>query len=151
MLSRSVVSDSVTPWTVACQAPLSMEFSRQGYWSGLPYPPPGDLPNLGMEPRSPALQVDSLTSEPPGKPKKHICCCSVTKLCLTLFDSMDCSTPAYLSFTISWSLLKLMSIELVMPSNHLVLCCPLLLLPSIFPSTGVFSNESPLCIRWPKY
>ena len=72
MLSRSVVSDSVTPWTVACQAPLSMEFSRQGYWSGLPYPPPGDLPNLGMEPRSPALQVDSLTSEPPGKPRRTI-------------------------------------------------------------------------------
>ena len=58
---------------------------------------------------------------------------------------------ASLSFTISWSLLKLMSIELVMPSNHLVLCCPLLLLPSILPSVRVFSNELALCIRWPKY
>ena len=58
---------------------------------------------------------------------------------------------AFLSFIISWSLLKLMSIELVMPSNHLVLCCPLLLLPSIFPSIRVFSNELALCIRWPKY
>ena len=55
------------------------------------------------------------------------------------------------SFTISWSLLKLMSIESVMPSNHLILCHPLLLLPSIFPSIRVFSNESALHIRWPKY
>ena len=58
---------------------------------------------------------------------------------------------ASLSFTISWSLLKLMSIELVMTSNHLILCHLLLLLPSIFPSIRVFSNESAICIRWPKY
>ena len=64
----SVVSDSVTPWTVACQAPLSIRFPRQEYWSGLPCPPPGNLPNPGMEPRSLALQVDSLPSELPGKP-----------------------------------------------------------------------------------
>ena len=51
----SVVSDSATPWTVACQAPPSMEFSRQEYWNGLPFPSPGDLPNPGIEPRSPAL------------------------------------------------------------------------------------------------
>ena len=56
-----------------------------------------------------------------------------------------------MSFTISWSLLKLMSIESVMPSNHLILCHPLLLLHSIFPSTTIFSNETVLCIRWPKY
>ena len=56
-----------------------------------------------------------------------------------------------LSFTNSWSLLKLMSIESVMPSNHIILCCPLLLLPPIFPSIRVFSNESSLCIRWSKY
>ena len=56
-----------------------------------------------------------------------------------------------LSFTISWSLLKLTSIDSVMPSNHLILCHPLLLLPSIFPSIRVFSNESAPCIRWPKY
>ena len=56
-----------------------------------------------------------------------------------------------LSFTISWSLLKLMSIESVMPSNHLILCQPLLLLLSILPSIRVFSNESALCIRWPKF
>ena len=72
--------------------------------------------------------------------------------CPTLCDPMDCvAHQASLSFTISWSLLKLMCIELVMPSNHLILCCPLLLLPSIFPSIRVFSNESALGIRWPKY
>ena len=58
---------------------------------------------------------------------------------------------ASLSFTNSWSLLKLMSIELIMPPNHLILCYPLLLIPSIFPSIRVFSNESAVPIRWPKY
>ena len=59
----------VNPWTVvAHQAPLSMEFSRQEYWSVLPFPSPGDLPNPGIESRSPALQADSLPSEQPGKP-----------------------------------------------------------------------------------
>jgi len=80
------------------------------------------------------------------------CCCSVTPLCLTL-----CKTPwttarqASLSFTNSWSFLRLMSIEAVMPSNHLILCPPLLFLPSVFPSIRVFSNELGLHIRWPKY
>ena len=69
----------------------------------------------------------------------------------TLWNPMDCSTPDSLSFTNSWSLLKLMSIESVMPSNCLVLYSPLLLLPSIFPSIRAFSNESVLPIRWPKY
>ena len=64
---------------------------------------------------------------------------------------MDCSTPGLLSITNSWSLLKLMSIESVMPSNHLMPCRPLLNLPSIFPSIRVFPNESALHIRWPKY
>ena len=64
---------------------------------------------------------------------------------------MDCSTQASLSITNSRSLLKLLSIELVMTSNHLILCRPLLLLPSIFPSIRFFSNESALCIKWPKY
>ena len=58
----------MTPSTVACQAPLSMKFSRQEYWSGLPFPSPGDLPNQGVEPMSHALQADALPSEPPGKP-----------------------------------------------------------------------------------
>ena len=59
------MSDSATPWTVAYQAPQSMEFSRQEYWSGLPFPSPGDLPDTEIEPRSPALQADALLSEPP--------------------------------------------------------------------------------------
>ena len=71
--------------------------------------------------------------------------------CLTLCDPTDCSTPVSLSFTISRSLLKLISIESVMPSNHLIFCCPLFFLPSVFPSIGVFSNDSVLHIRWPKY
>ena len=61
-----------TPWTVAHQAPPSMGFSRQEYWSGFPFPSPGDLPNLGIEPRSPSLQADALTSEPPGKPTTRV-------------------------------------------------------------------------------
>ena len=65
--------------------------------------------------------------------------------------SWTASRQASLSFTVSQSLLKLMSIESMMPSNHLILCHPLLLLPSIFPNIRVFSNESALCIRWPKY
>ena len=80
-----------------------------------------------------------------------IFCCSVTKSCATLCNTMDCRHQASLSFTFSQSLLKLMSIESVMSSNHLILCHPLLPLPSIFPSIRVFSNESALRIRWPKY
>ena len=79
------------------------------------------------------------------------CCSSVTKLCPTLCDPMDCSSPGSPSLTIFWSLLKFMFIESVMPYNHLILCCPLLLLPSVFPSIRVFSSESALGIRWPKY
>ena len=60
-----------TPWTVVHQVPLPMGFFRQEYWSGLPFPSPGVLPDPEIEPRSPALQVDSLPIEPPGKPVKH--------------------------------------------------------------------------------
>ena len=73
----------------------------------------------------------------------------VTHSCPTLCNPMDCSTPGLPVH--HWSLLKLMSIVSVMPSNHLIFCRPLLLLPSIFPSIRVFSNKSVLCIRWPKY
>ena len=75
---------------------------------------------------------------------------SVTQSCLTLCDPWTTACQVSLSMTNSQSLLKLMSIESVMPSNPLILCCPRLLPPSIFPSTGDFSNESVLCIRWPK-
>ena len=67
MKSLSHVRLFATPWTVARQAPLSMGFSRQEYWSGLPFSSPGDLPEPGIEPRSPTLQADTLPSEPPGK------------------------------------------------------------------------------------
>ena len=67
--SLSHVRLFATPWTVAYRAPQSMEFSRQEYWNGLPFPSPGDLPDPGIEPWSPALHADALPSEPPGKPK----------------------------------------------------------------------------------
>ena len=68
MKSLSHVRLFATPWTIAYQAPPSMGFSRQEYWSGLPLPSPGDLPDPGIEPGSPTFQADALTSEPPGKP-----------------------------------------------------------------------------------
>ena len=72
--------------------------------------------------------------------------------CVQLFETLwTAARQTSLSITNSWSLLKLMSIESVMPSNHLILCCPLLLPPSIFSSIKIFSNESVLCFRWPKY
>ena len=127
-----------------------MGFPRQEDCSGLPFPFPGDLPNPGIELRFPALQADSLLPEPPGKPPSREFS-SVTQSCLTLWDPWTAARQASLSITNSRSLLKFMSIESVTPSNHLILCCPLLLLPSIFPSIRVFSSESALHIRWPKY
>ena len=99
------------------------------------------------QPRDPTIKEDSLPLTPPGKPQVQFSHSVVS----------DSATPwtaahqASLSITNSRSLLKLMSIELVMPSNHLILCRPLLLLPSIFPSIRVFSSESDCCITWPKY
>ena len=86
---------------------------------------------------------------------QRCCCCSVTKSYLTLCDPVDCSTPG---FPVPHCLPELAQThvhitritELVIPSNHLILCCPLLLLPSIFPSILVFSDELARCIRWPK-
>ena len=77
--------------------------------------------------------------------------CSVAQSCPTLCDPMDCSTPGFPVLHCLWELLKLMSIESVIPSNHLILCRPFLLLPSIFSSIKIFSNASALHIRWPKY
>ena len=70
LLSRVLLFE--TPWTAASQTPLSMGFSRQEYWSGVPFPSPGDLPDSGIEPGSPALQEDALPSKPPGNPKSAI-------------------------------------------------------------------------------
>ena len=83
--SLSHVQFFATPWTVAYQAPPSIEFSRQEYWSGLPFPSPGDLPDPGIKPRSPTLQEDALPSEPPGKSKMLVAWSHQT-----LCDPMDC-------------------------------------------------------------
>ena len=114
--SLSRVQLFATLWTVAYQAPLSMGFSRQEYWSGLPFPSPGDLPDAGIEPGSPAFQADALASEPPiynvvllssdsvisTYTHTHIyyicCCCSVAQSCLTLCNPADCRTPGFSVF-----------------------------------------------------
>ena len=82
---------------------------------------------------------------------KHCCCCSVASHIWHFATPRTAAHQTLLSFTVSWSWLKLIYIESVMPSNHLILCCPLLLLPSIFPSIRAFSSESVLHIRWPEY
>ena len=93
----------------------------------------------------PALSQWEGNSEQP----RYRCCCSVAIILSA--SPWTAARQASLSFTISWSLHRLLSIESVRPSNHLILCHSLLLLPSIFPGTRVFSNESVLRIRWPKY
>ena len=118
----------------------------------MPCPPPRDLPDPEIEPMSPALQVGSLP-EPQGRPVSENQFSSVQSLSrVQLFATpWTAAWQASLSITNSRSLPKFMSTELVMPSNDLILCHPLLLPSSIFPSIRVFSNESALCIRWPKY
>ena len=127
-----------------------------------PFPSPGDLPNPRIEPRSPALQADSLPAEPQGQ-KKHrrfrmvYCLRKVFSSVQSLSHVRLFVTPwivahqASLSIINSQSSLRFMSIESVMPSSHVILCCPLLLLPPIPPSIWVFSNDSTLCLRWPNY
>ena len=161
LLSR--VQHLATPWTTAYQAPPSMGFSRQEYWSGVPSPSPmysayklnkqGDniqfwhtpfpIWNQSVVP-CPVLTVASWQSM------------GFLLTLLVVVQSLSCvqlfvipwtaACQASLSFTVSQHLLKLMSIESMMPPNHLVLCHSLLLLPSIFPSIRVFSNELALCI-----
>ena len=82
---------------------------------------------------------------------KSTLCCIVVQSVMSDCDPVDCSMPGFPVLHHLWSLLKLMSIESVMPSNYLILCCPLLLLPSIFSSVRVISDELALHIRWPKY
>ena len=150
----------VTPWTVAHQALLSMEFFRQEYWSGLPFPSPGDLPDPGIEPTSPvfpALVGDFFTTVPPGKPsgilvhtkkkwaiklwknieEPSVQFSSLAQLCPTLCDPMDCSTPG---FPVHYQLLEFTHTHVhwvgdaIQPSH--LLSSPLRL-PSIFPSISV--------------
>ena len=153
------MSDSCV-WTVARQAPPSMGFPRQEYWSGLPFPSPGDLSTQGWNLCLLHWQADSLPlshirshyiwrcrtrHHSTESPIHSVQFSSVAQSCPTL-----CS-QASLSITNSRSSLKFTSIESVMPSSHLILCRSLLFLPPIPPSIRVFSNESTLCIRWPKY
>ena len=129
MLSHfSRVQLSVTPWTMAHQAPLSMGLSRQEHWNGLPFP-------------SSAIKYE--VSE--GSEVKSLSCVRLFATPWTV------ARQAPLSITSSRSLLKFMSIELVMASHHLILCHPLLLPPSIFPSIRVFSKESVLHTTWPNH
>ena len=143
----------VTPWTAACQSPLSMGFCRQEYRSGLPCPSPGEFSQSSDWTQVSHTAGRFLASESPEKPNIKCSVSSVQSLsCVQLFATLwtiPCQTS--LSITNSWSLFKLMTIESVMPSNHLILCLPLLLPPSIFPSIRVFSNESALPIKWLKY
>ena len=102
----------MTPWTVAHQAPLSMGFSKQEYWSGLPFPSPGDLPDPGIEPRSPALQTDALPTEQQEKPAVSELSCSVVS---------DSATPwtAALQAFLSIGILQARILESVaMPSSR---------------------------------
>ena len=138
-----------TAWTVAHQAPLSMGFYREEPWNGLPCPPSGDLSDPGIEPTS--LMVPALAGGFFTTIKTRMCCCLVAKQCPTLVTPLTAAHQASFSVIISQSLPKFISNESVMPSNRLILCCPLHLLPSIFPSIRVFSNESTVHIRWPKY
>ena len=124
---------------------------------------PGSIPGLGRSPEAMATQSGVLAWEIPWTEKpgglqsiglqNQTQFSSVQLLsCVRLFETpWTAAHQASLSITNSRSLFKLMSVELVMPSNHLILCCPLLLLPSIFPSIRVFSNRSDLPSRWPKY
>ena len=141
------------PHGLVYQVPLSMEFPRQEQWSGLPCPPPGDLPNLGIKPTSltsAALAGGFFTTESSGKPYSSGSVQSLSHVRL-IVTPWTAACQASLSITNSRSLLKLMSINSVRPSNHLILYRLHLLPPSIFLSIRVFSNESVLCIRWPKY
>ena len=138
------------PWTVVHQTLLFMGLPRKEHWSGLPCPPPGDLPNPQIEQHLLCplhWQAGSLPLEPPGKAQQvhYVHFSSATRSCLNLCDTMTAAHQVSLSITNSWSLLKLTSTEKVMPSDHLILCHPLSLLPSIFPSIRVFSNELVIC------
>ena len=122
-----------TPWTVAYQAPLSIGFPRQEYWSGLPLPSPVPCLAYSFVHITPVWKNELISS--PFEVD------SVQFICSVVSDSLwpwTAASQASLSITNTQSLLKLMSIELLMPSHHLILCCPLLLLPSIFPSIRVF-------------
>ena len=130
-----------------------MQFPRQEYWSGLPFPSPGVLPNPGIKPKSPAspaLAGRFFATEPAGKPMMiDLCSRYIVSDSLRPHRLQHARLP-YPSLS-ARACPNIMSIESVMLYNHLILCHPLLLLSLIFPSIRVSSNELVLCIRWPKY
>ena len=154
-MSNSLQPHGLQPTTLLCP----WDSPGKNYWSWLPFPFPGDLSNPGFKPTYPVWQVDSL---PLSHWEAHHSLRA--PIILDIFSSVQLlshvwlfATPwittrqASLSITNSQSLPKLMSIESVMPSSQLILCRPLLPLPPIPPSVRVFSNESTLRMRWPKY
>ena len=149
------MSDSLWPHGlhIACQSPLSMEFSREENGVGCYFLLQGIFLTQGLNPWHEHWQVDSLPLSHREAQRWGHQFSSVQSLsCVQLFVTpWIAARQASLSITNSRSSLKLTSIESVMPSSHLILCCPLLLLPPIPPSIRVFSNESTLHMRWPKY
>ena len=138
-VNSSVMSNSMTPWTVAHQAPLSMGLLRQEYWSGVPPLSPGVFLTQGSNPGllhcgqifiiwavRETLHLDHVNKG--FSLQNSSCCCSLTKSCPALCKPWTAARQASLTFTISQSLPEFISIDLVLPSNHLTLCYPLLLL-----------------------
>ena len=139
-----------TLYTVAHQDPMSMGFSRQLYWSGLPLPPSGDLPDSMIKSASLYLlhwQAGSLPLAPPGKSLSFYVVVQLLSCAQLFVTQWIAARYAPLSLTLFWSLLKFMFIEWMISSNQIMLCCPLLFLPSIFPRIRVFFLESVLPIR----
>ena len=132
----SFLSDSATLWTVAHQAPLSKGFPRQEHWSGLPFPSPGDLPNPGIEPTSPALQADSLSLSHQGGPLHRIMhTCEAASVISNSLRHMDCSPPGS-------------SVHRYSPSKNTGVGCHALL-QGTFPTQG--SNPGLPHCRWILY
>ena len=129
----SFVQLLVTPWIGAHQSPLPMEFSRQEYRGGLPFPSPGDLPDPGIEPGSPALQANSLSSEPSGKP--ILCMCvSLSVICLT--------DETIISSQNSWKYCQGLSFPELFENNLPALCLSLCLMCTIFPTRPFFHKTT---------
>ena len=150
MLSRqpSRVWLFATPWTVVWEAPLSMRFPRQEYWSGLPFPSPGDLPDPGIEPTSPETAGGFFITEPPGKLyQTHTL--KIRLYCCVISHSVMSSDPTLWSYWLQHARFLCPSLSPRVCSNS----CPLSqwCYLTIFPSIRVFSSELALCIRWPKY
>ena len=162
LVSKVESKSFATSWTVAGQSPLFMDFSGKEYWNRKSIPSPGDLPIPGIKPHLLHFERILYQLSHQGSPISLVLSFLMGRLSAlsvqfshsVMSDSAATRTAVHqasLSITNSLSLLKLMFIESVMPSDHLILYHPLLSLPSVFPSIRVFSNESVLRIKWPKY